>query len=310
MKLHSIILLTLLCSVFPVKSQDTIQLTLSAPNSVVLDKPFQLVYTINATGDNFRVPHLKDFEVLAGPFESKSSSYQIINGKSQSFVSISYTYTIKAQKNGSFTIPSATITVNNKKIKSNEVTVEVIDSNSIVINNPQNNTPVLPVETSIDINSNYDSNNILEVSLWLIGIVIIISFVIFSSYLLSAPNSNNTIEKDILDTTRTENNVATKINFFSIMFWVLTPSFIAHFFVMQMPNMLRFGFWGILGGIFIFSLIPTVLWILSKKYKNKKATLNNIYINIAGYFFVILSVCISLFYLLGSLAALIVQNHN
>lgn len=308
MKLHSIILLILLSSVITVNSQDTIRLILSAPNTVVLDKPFQLHYTLNTEGKNFRVPAFKNFKGLYGPYEPYSSSYQIINGRSCSFVSYTYTYTIKALKTGIFIIPSATITVNNQKIKSNEVTVKV-QTDSIIINNPTNDIHVQSANTNTDIQSNYDSNNSLEESLWLIGIVIIISFVIFSSHLLSMPNSKYNIVQDKLETTNTENKVATKTNFFSIMFWVLTPSFIAHFFVMQMPNMLRFGFWGIFGGIFIFSLIPTVLWILSKKYENKKATMNNLYLNIAGYFFVILSVCISLFYLLGSLAALIGQNH-
>ncbi len=308
MKLYSLILLTLLCVVNAVKSQDSIRLTLSAPNTVVLDKPFQLHYTLNTEGKNFRVPTIKNFKGLYGPYESQSYSIQTINGVHYNIVTFTYTYTIKALKAGIFIIPSATVTVNNQKIKSNEVTVKV-QTDSIIINNPPNDIHVQSANTNTDIKSNYDSNNTLEESLWLIGIVILILFIIFSSYLLSNPNSSNTIEQDKLDTTTTDNKVATKTNFFSIMFWVLTPSIIVHFFVMQMPNMLRFGFWGILGGIFIFSLIPTVLWILSKKYENKKATMNNLYLNMAGYFFVILSICISLFYLLGSFAALAMQNH-
>lgn len=305
MKIHSIILLTLLWNINVAQSQDTIRLILEAPKTVVLDKPFQLHYTLNTEGENLRVPGIKNFKGLYGPNKSYSLSHQIINGKSY----YTYTYTFKALKTGIFIIPSATITVNNIRIKSNEVTVKV-QTDSIIINSPTNDIHVQSANTNTDIHSNYDSNNMLEVSLWLIGVAIFIFFIIFSSYLLSIPNSNNTIEQDKLETTNTENKIATKTNFFSIMFWVLTPSFIAHFFVMQMPNMLRFGFWGILGGIFIFSIIPTVLWILSKKYENKKATMNNLYLNIAGYFFVILSIGISLFYLLGSFAALIVQNHH
>jgi len=135
MKLHSIIILILLSSIITVKSQDTIRLTLSAPNTVVLDKPFQLVYTLNATGGvKLQVPALKNFERLNGPFESNSSSYQIINGKSTSSVSFSYSYTIKSLKTGIFIIPAATITVNNQRIKSKEVTVKVIDSQIIDLN--------------------------------------------------------------------------------------------------------------------------------------------------------------------------------
>jgi len=138
----------------------------------------------------------------------------------------------------------------------------------------------------------------------------LILFIIFSTYLFSTPINNYKKGQDELEKYNVENKVFIKTNFFSIMFWVLTPSFIAHFFILQLPIILPFGFWGIMGGVFIFSIIPTVLWILSKKYENKKKTLNKLFINVAGYFFIILSVIISLFYLIGSFAALIVKTQK
>ena len=114
-----------------VRADEPIRFRAEAPSTVVLDKPFQLVYTINAPGKDLRVPELNNFDVLAGPFTSQSSSYQIVNGRSTSSVSLSFTYTLQAQKTGTFTISSASIIVeNNKKITSNGVSIKVLPADA------------------------------------------------------------------------------------------------------------------------------------------------------------------------------------
>jgi len=115
-----------------VQADEPVRFTASAPSTVVLDKPFQLVYSINAPGKDLRVPEINNFDVLAGPFTSQSSSYQIVNGRSTSSVSISYTYTLQAQKTGTFTISSASIIVDNKKITSNGVSIKVLPADASV----------------------------------------------------------------------------------------------------------------------------------------------------------------------------------
>ena len=114
-----------------VRADEPIRFRAEAPSTVVLDKPFQLVYTINTPGKDLRVPELNNFDVLAGPFTSQSSSYQIVNGRSTSSVSLSYTYTLQAQKTGTFTISSASIIIdNNKKITSNGVSIKVLPADA------------------------------------------------------------------------------------------------------------------------------------------------------------------------------------
>lgn len=113
-----------------VRADEPVRFTVSAPSSVVLDKPFQLVYTVNASGRDLRAPEFNNFDVLAGPFESHSSSYQIINGKSSSSVSLSYTYTLQAQKTGTFTISSASIIVDGKKFTSKGVSIKVLPADA------------------------------------------------------------------------------------------------------------------------------------------------------------------------------------
>lgn len=129
-KLIFLSLLLIFLNSFIIRADEPVRFTASAPSNVVLDKPFQLVYTLNTSGKDLRVPEFNNFDVLAGPFESHSSSYQIVNGRSTSSVSVSYTYTLQAQKTGTFTISSASITVDNKKITSNGVSIKVLPADA------------------------------------------------------------------------------------------------------------------------------------------------------------------------------------
>ena len=113
-------------------ADEPIRFSASAPSAVVLEKPFQLVYSINAAGKDLRVPEINNFDVLAGPFESHSSSYQIVNGRSTSSVSMSFTYTLQARKTGTFTISSASIIVDNKKFTSNGLAIKVLPADATV----------------------------------------------------------------------------------------------------------------------------------------------------------------------------------
>jgi len=113
-----------------VRADEPVRLSVSAPSTVVLDKPFQLVYSVNAPAKDLRVPEFNNFDILAGPFESHSSSYQMINGRTTSSVSISYTYTLQAQKTGSFRIYSASIIVDNNKITSSGVSIRVLPADA------------------------------------------------------------------------------------------------------------------------------------------------------------------------------------
>ena len=132
MKRKIFLLSLLIISMSAVFADEPVRFSASAPTAVVMDKPFQLVYSINANGKDLRVPEFTNFDVLAGPFESHSQSVQFINGKSSSSISVSYTYTIQAQKTGTFTIPSASITVDGKKVTSNGVSIKVLPADANV----------------------------------------------------------------------------------------------------------------------------------------------------------------------------------
>lgn len=105
---------------------DKVTFTMEAPQVVELGEQFRLAFTVNAKGQNLRLPDLADFEVLMGPSTSQSTSFQIINGVSSQSVSFSYLYVLRARKEGKFTLNPGTITVDGTEYKSNPQSVEVV----------------------------------------------------------------------------------------------------------------------------------------------------------------------------------------
>ena len=126
MKNKILLIALMLFSAFAAGAAEPVRFTASAPSTVIVDKPFQLVYTVNATGKDLKVPEFTNFEVLAGPFESRSSSYQVINGKTSSSLSISYTFTLQGLKTGTYSVPPASIIVDGQKHSSNGLSIKVL----------------------------------------------------------------------------------------------------------------------------------------------------------------------------------------
>ncbi|MDD2284686.1 MAG: BatD family protein [Paludibacter sp.] len=111
---------------FSMAANDEAKLTASAPGTVIMGRPFQITYMANAKVTDFRAPAITNFDILAGPFKSESYSSQIVNGNMTSSVSITFTYTLQAQKTGTFTIPSATVTIDGQKVTSNGLSIKVL----------------------------------------------------------------------------------------------------------------------------------------------------------------------------------------
>ncbi len=103
-----------------------VSFTMEAPKIVELGEQFRLAFTLNAKGQNLKLPELSDFEVLMGPSTSQSSSFQIINGVSSQSVSFSYLYVLRAKKEGRFTINAASVNVDGQLYTSNSLLIEVV----------------------------------------------------------------------------------------------------------------------------------------------------------------------------------------
>ena len=83
---------------------------------------FRLVYELsNVAAQDFTPPDFKNFEVISGP--NQGSNTTIING--QVSRSIRITYDLLAPKPGKFIIQPARVTVNNKEVLSNVVSLNV-----------------------------------------------------------------------------------------------------------------------------------------------------------------------------------------
>ena len=108
-----------------VNAQENVEFTASAPDVAYVETPFQLIYSVNAAAKDLQAPDFQFFEILAGPFESRSSYTQIINGKKSSAPNLSYTLTLMPSKTGTFKIPGASIVVDGEKIYSNDLTIKV-----------------------------------------------------------------------------------------------------------------------------------------------------------------------------------------
>ena len=98
----------------------------SSKQQVSVGEQFKIVFEVNTDGKKFTPPSFEGFTLVGGPFTSSSSSVQIINGSMSHTVSNSYSYVLRAEKEGSFTIGSASITVSGDVVKSEPFTVTVM----------------------------------------------------------------------------------------------------------------------------------------------------------------------------------------
>lgn len=101
-----------------------------APNLVEVGEQFSLSFTMNAKPSEFKAPTIANFEILAGPSSSSSTSIEVINGKVTQSQSYTYTYILTASKEGKFTIEPAEAVVGKERIRSNPVVIEVVKTSS------------------------------------------------------------------------------------------------------------------------------------------------------------------------------------
>lgn len=106
---------------------DAQHISVSAPSHVAAGENFRVAYTINTSDvEEFRMGGVQDgLEVIAGPYTSSQSSYQMINGHTSSSSSVTITYTLYAAKNGSFTIGASHALAGGKRLSSRPVKIQV-----------------------------------------------------------------------------------------------------------------------------------------------------------------------------------------
>lgn len=124
--MKKILSILFVCTMAVIAIAQEVEFKASAPAQVIMGKPFQLVYQVNQRAKDLRVPEFVDFDYMAGPFTSQSSSTSFVNGKRTSTFTLTYTYTLMANKEGNFTIQPATIKVDGTEYTSNGVRITVL----------------------------------------------------------------------------------------------------------------------------------------------------------------------------------------
>ncbi|HKI87997.1 MAG TPA: BatD family protein, partial [Draconibacterium sp.] len=101
---------------------------MSAPNAVETGKQFRLSFTLNERGSNLKLPPdlSSNFDILMGPSTGESTSISTINGRTTTEVTFSYTYILRAKKEGTYEIRPASIEVEGKVFESNSIKIQVV----------------------------------------------------------------------------------------------------------------------------------------------------------------------------------------
>ena len=108
-----------------------------APNIAVISQSqvsvgeqFKVSFESNADGRNFTAPRFDGFTLVGGPFTSTSSSVQIVNGSMNRTVKNTYSYVLRAEREGEFTIGPASMVVDGETIQSQPFKVTVVAGNA------------------------------------------------------------------------------------------------------------------------------------------------------------------------------------
>lgn len=144
------IILFCFVSTYTLEAQSDVTFKTICKKQVSVGEQFQVSYELNGDGKDFKTPNFTNFEIIGGPFTSTSSSVQIINGSVSRTNTQTFSFHLRAIKEGVFTIPSASVTVDKKKITSEPCEINVIASasGSSSYNGATNNTNISKSNTT------------------------------------------------------------------------------------------------------------------------------------------------------------------
>jgi len=128
MKRLSFLFSFFLC-LLPVWSQ--VRINVQAPSDVVEGDRFRISYVVSTQDvESFKVDKFEGLVELFGPSQSRSSSFSMVNGKTTSSSTITFTYTVTTEKAGTFHVPAATVVSDGKTYKSDSPTINVLPGGS------------------------------------------------------------------------------------------------------------------------------------------------------------------------------------
>jgi hypothetical protein len=102
-----------------------VSFTTSAKKNVVVGERFQIGFTLNEKGRDFKAPDFSGFKVIMGPSVSTQQGYQMVNGRTTRTYSNTYTFTLQAVEEGSFIIKPASVKVDGERYFTDALTIKV-----------------------------------------------------------------------------------------------------------------------------------------------------------------------------------------
>lgn len=135
---------------YSVNAQNDIVFRTICKKQVSVGEQFQLSYELTGDGKDFKSPNFTNFEVIGGPFISTSSSVQIINGSVTRTNTQTYSFHLRAIKEGKFSIPQASVNVDRKRITSEACEINVVASSNGRSTHASSNTNGNVSQTSND----------------------------------------------------------------------------------------------------------------------------------------------------------------
>lgn len=120
-------LIFLFFSLIYVFADAAVRITASAPARVTVGDEFRLSYRVNSTDVNGQpsISSIPGFKIVYGPAVSNFSSTSVVNGHVSKSSSVTYTFTLIAQKEGTFTMPAVTLQVEGHSYTSNRPRITV-----------------------------------------------------------------------------------------------------------------------------------------------------------------------------------------
>lgn len=129
---------------FSIQAQVKFEASVSS-RKIVENSTVNIEFTLfNIDGSSFTPPNFDPLKIVGGPNQSTQMSF--VNGRSTQ--QKSYSYSLLATKTGKYTIGSATIIANNKTLKTNPITIEVVASSESNIINAENEDAFVRIELS------------------------------------------------------------------------------------------------------------------------------------------------------------------
>ncbi len=117
-------------------------------NVVAADEQFNITFIIEgeSKSSDFTWSPGDDFQLLWGPQQGRSTSVQMVNGKTTKSVQTTYSYVLRPTKQGKYTVSPASAKVKGRTITSKPVSIEVVAAGSSQSqgSQPQNTQPQRP----------------------------------------------------------------------------------------------------------------------------------------------------------------------